>query len=788
MKFGFPADEVKPETCEPYGPDFNDIYNIIRNDAMGNISLTLVDNLDSLIVMEEWEELENSLRYLEKEQDNFFRKDTIVQVFETSIRSLGGLLSCHLLITDFKNHSPVEYRYQRLKEIADSYNGFLLNMAYDLGLRLLPAYKTSTNIPLPRINLLRGLQGVPLELQREQCLSGATTPMLEFTLLSRLTGNPEFERYSQSTFWKLWFSRLKLDLLPMSIDSLENTWRDDYTGIGASVDSFYEYAVKSSILFNDEYMWSVFKKSYKALLIHLVQAKGESDGSMIFGNINVNDGMLSALWIDLLGAFWPGLQVLAGQVNSAIETHLVYMKLWDYFELIPERWAFISPLLKDKLNTGNASIFLEWYPLRPEFIESTYYLYRSNRDPMYLQIGARILEVLRTKYSTKCGLRGLQDIRYGSFQNRMETFVMSETLKYLLLLFDIDDQIFLHSDMMKKKNWIFSTEAHPLWYDESMKASKKMSDIEYGAVDEIFELKELWLRTLFLKVGVDSRKLYDLDTNKLNDVATPEVKHPNSHKLKKLPWLRLVDYFEDKLSVCESSSFRNTNGFFMVSGYYSWQDTFKPDKIFKSTLFRPHYLLLSSLDGSYFEISPSFFNVYGFLKKLSDNDLFLQCPRLSTTMTYEVILGDIKGISDMDVFIFKATEHPRKNGYPPILENDLWIPKLYPTRMRFEKLEPGAIDSFNRIIPQEYIQSIRIDDFNLHGASPTNKIEADADKTSAALRLKKVNGIRVPPNLVVWTSSLDILNFFNSPTIKITSDGRVKIQGYVIENLFVYNL
>lgn len=53
MKHGFPADEVRPITCEPYGPDYDDPTNM-RNDAMANVSLTMLDNLDMLFIMEEW--------------------------------------------------------------------------------------------------------------------------------------------------------------------------------------------------------------------------------------------------------------------------------------------------------------------------------------------------------------------------------------------------------------------------------------------------------------------------------------------------------------------------------------------------------------------------------------------------------------------------------------------------------------------------------------------------------------------------------------------------------------
>ena len=90
---GFPGDEVLPLSCQPYGPDFADAANIVRNDAMGNVSLTLIDTLDTLIVMEQWDELVDALDYVYRERATFFHQDTVVQVFEMTIRSVGSLLS-----------------------------------------------------------------------------------------------------------------------------------------------------------------------------------------------------------------------------------------------------------------------------------------------------------------------------------------------------------------------------------------------------------------------------------------------------------------------------------------------------------------------------------------------------------------------------------------------------------------------------------------------------------------------------------------------------------------------
>jgi mannosidase alpha-like ER degradation enhancer 1 len=69
--------------------------------------------------------------------------------------------------------------------------------------------------------------------------------------------------------------------------------------------------------------------------------------------------------VDSLSAFFPGVMVLAGDIESAIRAHLVYWNIWRKFNAIPESW-----------DTATGGIGWGGYPGRPEFVESTYYLYR----------------------------------------------------------------------------------------------------------------------------------------------------------------------------------------------------------------------------------------------------------------------------------------------------------------------------------------------------------------------------------------------------------------------------
>ncbi|EGW33206.1 uncharacterized protein SPAPADRAFT_135794 [Spathaspora passalidarum NRRL Y-27907] len=763
MQHGFPADEVTPISCQPYGPDFNDINNAVRNDALGNVSSTILDNLDTLIIMEQWEELEYVLSYLKSQQATFFEQDTVVQVFELTIRSLGGLLSAHLLLTDVTN---LPARYSKFNQICQEYDGFLLSMAYDLGLRLIPSYKTTTNIPVPRINLARGLRRVPPALQRDACTSGATTPVLEFTLLSRLTGDLQFEYYTQLTFWKLWSSKSNLHLLPMSIDPLANHWKDAITGVGASIDSFYEYTVKAAVLFNDDYMWSVFKTSYQALLTHSAQGGGPNDGSMIFSNVNTEDGSVFGDWIDSLGAFWPGLQVLAGQLTDAIKTHAVYLKIWNYFDSIPERWVYYHNEEVQKEVKSEDSVALEWYPLRPEFIESTYYLYRATRDPMYLQIGERVMILLRDRYKTLCGFSGLQDVRTGERQDRMETFVMGETLKYLYLLFDTKDEVFLHdTKVMGNKNWIFSTEAHPLWLNRKI----DLFNISKGSVayrDENVSSKAF------------SAKFASQITKSNNELAH----FPKSPFLKNMTVARRADIpipgnindnilkrdpHGSRFDMCELNPWTKSPRGFLESGYYTWDRFFNGDYLFRRSLMKPKYIVdKGSFDGSNVELTLAFYDKFTMGEK--KGEYHLQCPVPANTICYEVMWGDIKQCNQIE--ISEMHYNPKGENFPYMVPGDLWMPEIKGLKILIEELEEGKVDSRNTVITKEFIASLQSND----------TVESDT-----ILRINRVNGVYLKSNSVIWTLPFPITKQ-DEGLIGVNSDLRVVIQGRVVENLMVW--
>ena len=80
-------------------------------------------------------------------------------------------------------------------------------------------------------------------------------------------------------------------------------------------------------------------------------------------------------------AFYPGVQVLEGDLEEAICFHALYFAIWKKFDVLPERFNW---------NLKLPDVY--FYPLRPEFAETTYFLYRSTHNPFYLHVAMRIIE------------------------------------------------------------------------------------------------------------------------------------------------------------------------------------------------------------------------------------------------------------------------------------------------------------------------------------------------------------------------------------------------------------
>ncbi|XP_057806300.1 alpha-mannosidase I MNS5 isoform X2 [Salvia miltiorrhiza] len=353
-----------------------------------------------------------------------FDVDARINLFECNIRVLGGLVSAHILATDSTN---------RLTK--GTYSNQLLVLAEELGQRFLPAFDTPTGLPYAWINLKHGVMENEIT---ETSTSGCGSLILEMGALSHLTGDPRFESAAFRALRKLWGMRSSLNLVGTTLDVETGEWIEFSSGIGAGVDSFYEYLLKAHILFGREELWRMFQPAYTAVQKYFRHGPWYHEADMRTGR--------ATYWqLTSLQAFWPGLQVLLGDVAAANSSHREFFYVWQKFGVLPERYLLDHQMLHPTE---------KYYPLRPELAESTYYLYQATKDPWYLLVGESIVDSINLHTRVEGGFASIRDVTTMELEDHQHSFFLAETCKYLYLLFD--------DSFLVNQNYIFTTEGHPL--------------------------------------------------------------------------------------------------------------------------------------------------------------------------------------------------------------------------------------------------------------------------------------------------------------------------------------
>lgn len=420
----FPHDELRPLT-KTYTDSLSELGNLKLEHLPQNYNgsaLTLIESLSSLVVMGNNTEFERAVLWL---SDNLtFDVDARINLFECNIRVLGGLISAHILATDSTN-----------RLVQGIYSNQLLILAEDLGLRFLFAFDTPTGLPYAWINLK---YGVMENETTETSTSGCGSLILEMGALSQLTGDPRFEAAALRALRKLWSMRSSLDLLGTTLDVVTGQWIEYSSGIGAGVDSFYEYLFKAYILFGMDELWDMFQSAYLAVQKYFRHGPWYHEADMRTGK--------ATYWqLTSLQAFWPGLQTLVGDIGAANSSHREFFHVWEKFGVLPERYLLDREMLHPTE---------KYYPLRPELAESTLYLYQATKDPWYIEVGEYIVNSLNTYNKVEGGFASIKDVTTMQLEDHQHSFFLAETCKYLYLLFD--------DSFLANQNYVFTTEGHPL--------------------------------------------------------------------------------------------------------------------------------------------------------------------------------------------------------------------------------------------------------------------------------------------------------------------------------------
>jgi len=312
----------------------------------------------------------------------------------------------------------------------------LLELAEDLGNRLLPVFNSPTGMPYVNVNLktgaIRGEQTNPAEVG---------TLLIEFGTLSQLTGKPIYYDKAKRALVELYSRRSSIGLVGSGIDVKTGAWTDPISHIGGGIDSYYEYLLKSWLLFGDKDCERMWKASIDAVNKYLAD---DGPAGFWYGQVNMNSGARVGTDFGALEAFLPGTLALSGDLERARRLEESCYKMWTTSGIEPE-----------ELDYSKMKIAYNGYALRPEIIESAYYLHHFTSDSRYLDMGHAFFDSLMKYCRNEVAYAALSNVETKAKRDEMESFFLAETLKYLYLLFSPPQTLDLNK-------CVFNTEAHPM--------------------------------------------------------------------------------------------------------------------------------------------------------------------------------------------------------------------------------------------------------------------------------------------------------------------------------------
>ncbi|XEV05120.1 hypothetical protein FSHL1_010407 [Fusarium sambucinum] len=448
-KHAWGRDELKPLSLE-------------GSDPFGGWAATICDNLDTLWLMGMKREFYKAVDYVSR-MDWDLPTSNGFNIFETTIRHLGGLLSAYEL----------------------SGESVLLAKAIELGDLLYATFDNTEHMPPHTIHFrdLKEGKGHP---EPRQSTASLGSMSMEFTRLSQQTGNPKY--YDAIDFITKAFERTQNEtaipgLWPIQINAQDGFRVDDDTfGLGANGDSLYEYLIKEYVLLQglEPKYEKMYLKAADAAIEHLMfrPMLPEKEDVLMLGEASIAPRTKEVRLrtdVEHLTCFAGGMYALGGRALGRDDHVIVGEKLARgcakaysayptglmpeivHVERCPtlESCDFTPSSNKEPLGFRARD---SSYLLRPETIESIFYLYRITGKEEFRDIAWDMWLAVRAAAETDEAFAAVMDVNAKEkikHKNSMESFWMAETLKYFYL-------IFADEEVVSLDEWVFNTEAHPL--------------------------------------------------------------------------------------------------------------------------------------------------------------------------------------------------------------------------------------------------------------------------------------------------------------------------------------
>ncbi|KAL5825493.1 hypothetical protein ACOSQ3_021556 [Xanthoceras sorbifolium] len=374
-KYAWGQDELQPQTKNGVN-------------SFGGLGATLIDALDTLYIMGLDEQFQKAREWVANSLD--FNKDYDASVFETTIRVVGGLLSAYDLSND-------KVFLEKARDIAD---------------RLLPAWNTPTGIPYNIINLAHGNARNPSWTGGDSILADSGTEQLEFIALSQRTGDLKYQQKAEKTIAEISKTFPDDGLLPIYINPDRGGGSYSVITFGAMGDSFYEYLLKVWIQGNKTAAVKHYREMWETSMKGLLSLVKRTTPSS-FAYLCEKNGQSLTDKMDELACFAPGMLALGsfgyGPGDSEKFLSLAEELAWtcyNFYQSTPTKLAGENYFFHagEDMTVGTS-----WNILRPETIESLFYLWRLTGNKTYKEWGWNIFQAFEKNSRVESGYVGLKD-------------------------------------------------------------------------------------------------------------------------------------------------------------------------------------------------------------------------------------------------------------------------------------------------------------------------------------------------------------------------------------------
>lgn len=432
VKYAWGADEVRPVSRN-------------HHNWLG-LGGTIIDSLDTLWIMGLKDEFNRARDWV---RDSFDPAIGIeVSFFETTIRVVGGLLSAYGLSGDT----------------------MFIDKARVIATNLLKAFDEGSGIPYSMVHLSSGHKHNHNWCGNNAILADIGTIQLEYVYLSALTGDPSYGKHALRVFDVLFDANKDLKgKLTAYVNPSNGRCTGGAFSLNGLTDSYFEYLVKlwaflgghknpAAAKYREKYDEAA--DSIRKYLVHV----SKPNNLIIMGGYEHN---AKSQRMEHLGCFSGGMFALGATAYNSSKTpnhdskeHLdlaagIARTCYEIYHRTP---THVGPETISGTDGSTEDYVVEARHniLRPEAVETIFYMWRTTHDQKYRDWGWEMFQGFENYCKAEGGYSGITDVYSTTpgMDDIQPTWFLAETLKYLYLLFAPDDLIPLDK-------YVFNTEAHP---------------------------------------------------------------------------------------------------------------------------------------------------------------------------------------------------------------------------------------------------------------------------------------------------------------------------------------